>query len=116
MKMSIRWGVAAMVLALGLAFAGMPSPALAISQSQAANKVALAFDVQVLRVRAGEVEGTPVWLVTVMNRGGDFNSAFQVNTLAVDQQSGELRPAFRHRSSGYKLSAAPVNRESRLAR
>ena len=71
------------------------------------------FDVQVLRIRAGQIGDRRVWLITVMNRGGDFNTAFQVNTLAVDQATGEMVPAFRHRSSGYELPAAAPGSERR---
>lgn len=111
-KRSIRSSAAALVL--GLAMAGLSAPALsAVSQSEAAKMVAESFGVQVLRVRPGQVGERRVWLVTVMNRGGDFNSAFQVNTLAVDQGTGELVPAFRHRSSGYDLPAAAPGSERR---
>lgn len=95
--------VPALVLAVGFAV----SPARAqVSDSAAAQEVARTFGVEVLRVAAGEVDGTKVWLITVMNPPGDDNAAFQVNTLAVDQRTGALVPAFRHRSSGYDLPAA----------
>ncbi len=112
MKSSIRRRVAAM--AVGLAIAGLSTPALsAVSQSEAARMVTQTFDVEVLRVRSGQVGDRAVWLITVMNPGGDFNAAFQVNTLAVDKGSGELVPAFRHRSSGYDLPAAGPGSERR---
>ena len=110
MKRSIRGSA----VALCLAIAGLSTPALAaVSQSEAAKMVAQTFDVQVLRVRIGQAGNRRVWLITVMNRGGDFNTAFQVNTLAVDQGTGELVPAFRHRSSGYDLPAAAPGSERR---
>jgi hypothetical protein len=59
-----------------------------------------AYDVDVLRARPGQIDGRAVWLLTVMNKGGDFNTAYQVNTLAVDQETGKLVPAFRHGASG----------------
>ena len=76
-----------------------------VGEAAARRQIEVRFDVDVLRSEAGEIDGIPVWLMTVMNRGGDFNSAFQVNVLAVDRRSGELVPAFRHRSSGYDLPA-----------
>ena len=101
-------------MALCLAIAGLSTPALsAVSQSEAAKMVAQAFDVEVLRARAGQVDSRSVWLITVMNKGGDFNTAFQVNILAVDQATGKLVPAFRHRSSGYDLPAAAPGSERR---
>ncbi len=115
MKSSIRRN--AVTVAMCLAMAGLATPALsAVGQSEAAKMVAQTFDVQVLRVRAGQFGGRGVWLITVMNRGGDFNTAFQVNTLAVDQGTGELVPTFRHRSSGYDLPAAAPGNERRDAR
>ncbi len=79
----------------------------AVTQSQAVKMVEEAFDVEVLRARAGQIDGRQVWLLTVMNRGGDFNTAFQVNTLAVDQETGKLVPAFRHGPSGVATGAGP---------
>ena len=86
--------------------AGVTDRAVAeVGETEARRQIEARFDVDVLRSEAGEIDGIPVWLMTVMNRGGDFNSAFQVNVLAVDQRSGELVPAFRHRPSGYDLPA-----------
>lgn len=84
----------------GYAFAAgaaiLPGPALAqISGDAAAARIAKEYDVQVLRVRPGQADGTPVWLVTVMIPGGNSNAAFQVNTLAVNRQTGELVPSYR---------------------
>ena len=71
-----------------------------ISREEAASRIESDYDVQVLRVRAGDIDGRAVWLVTVMNPGGDFNEAFQVTTLAVDSTDGSLVPAFRHGPTG----------------
>ena len=99
MKSSIRRNAAA--VAICLAMAGLATPALsAVGQSEAAKMVAQTFDVQVLRVRAGQLGGRGVWLITVMNRGGDFNTAFQVNTLAVDQG---VHPSARKFNAGQKV-------------
>ena len=78
----------------------------AVSEEDASRLISERFDVQVLKVRAGEVGDRPVWLVTVMRSGGTRNDAFQVSTLAVDRETGDLVPAFRHRESGYDLPAA----------
>ena len=80
--------------------------AAAMSEEDASRAISERFDVQVLKVRAGEIDDRPVWLLTVMQGGGTRNDAFQVTTLAVDQETGELVPAFRHRESGYDLPAA----------
>ncbi len=96
------------VAILGAVSLALPGPAAALSQEEAERKVAEDFGVEVLAklTRAGEIEGRAVWFLTVMNPGGTFNDAFQVNTLAVDQETGELVPAFRHRASGYDLPGA----------
>jgi hypothetical protein len=101
-----RW-VAGLTLAVAIVqFAAPGTGSAAISQSAAVQMIEQTFDVEVLRARAGQIDGRAVWLLTVMNRGGDFNAAFQVNTLAVDQETGKLVPAFRHRESGYDLPGA----------
>ena len=57
-KRSIRPCAAA--IALGFAVAGLSTPAMsAVSEKQAAKMVAETFDVQVLRVRAGQVGDRP---------------------------------------------------------
>lgn len=65
------------------------------------------FGVTVLRVRPTEREdGSPAYAVTVMNPGGDRNSAFVVSTLEVDARTGALIPQFRHAADGYRSSDA----------
>lgn len=101
--MTIMARVAGLCLAAAVLLGGL-SPALAeVGRDEAAQDIAERYGVEVLKVREGEVDGVPAWLVTVMFPGGNFNSAFQVQTLAVDKQSGDLIPAFRHGTSGYQL-------------
>ena len=102
-----------------LAMAGLVSGTLAavpaqaqVSKDQAAASIAQEFDVKVLRVRPGEIDGTPVWLVTVMNPGGTYNTAFQVTTLAVDQASGALVPAFRQGPNGARGTGSSIDTRS----
>jgi hypothetical protein len=99
-----------------LALAGLVSGTLAVAparaqidKDQAAANIARDFDVEILRVRPGEIDGTQVWFVTVIRPGGNYNTAFQVTTLAVDQASGELVPAFRHGPNGAVGTASPVD-------
>ncbi|NIA69509.1 hypothetical protein HBA54_12985 [Pelagibius litoralis] len=87
--------------ALALGFAATPSQA-AVSEEAAAKLITEQFGVEVLRIRAGDLDGRPVWFVTVMQPEGSSNATFQVHILAVDQESGRLLPSFRHRSSGYE--------------
>ncbi len=96
-------------LALAAGIMGFAAPGLAlaaVSESEAVKMIEEAFDVEVLRARARQIDGRKVWLLTVMNQGGDFNTAYQVNTLAVDQETGKLVPAFRHGASGFVPSGA----------
>lgn len=92
------------VTAAGLLLAAIPFAAdAAVSGDAASQQIAERFGVEVLRVRPGEIDGRPVWLLTVMQSGGDRNNAFQVHTLAVDRESGELVPSFRHHADGVTL-------------
>jgi hypothetical protein len=106
--------LSALAFAIGAAAALAPAgTALAqVTAEQAGRQITEAYDVKVLNVREGDIDGRPVWYVTFMNPGGAFNEAFQVNTLAVDRQSGQLMPSFRHRASGYELP--PGRRDDRL--
>lgn len=87
----------------GLALAGTlaPAPAAAeVTREEAAILIQSRYGVEILRVRPGEIEDQPVWLVTVMKPGGNSNDAFQVTTLAVERETGLLVPAFRHGPNG----------------
>ena len=86
----------------------MPPPAgAAMGADQVRAKIIQAFGVEVLRVRPAQADGRRVYVVTIMNPGGDFNTAFQVNTLLVDADTGKLVSGFRHRPSGYDANQAP---------
>ena len=96
-------GLVAAALTLAVA---VPAQAQ-VSRDQAAARIASDYGVEVLRVRPGQIHGKAVWLVTVMQPGGAYNTAFQVTTLAVDQASGDLVPAFRQGPSGAVGNATP---------
>ncbi len=102
--MPLRSWLAAVVVGGGILFA-TPAGA-AMSADEVAAVVAEAYGVTVLRVVPTEVEGRSVFRVTIMNPGGDFDEAFQVNTLLVDADTGKLVSAVRHRVSGYDASQA----------
>ena len=87
-----RLAVAAALLAFALAAATRPAAALT---GEAAARIEADYGVKALRVRPGTIDGTAVWLVTVMKPGRDSNDAFQVTTLAVDRATGALVPTFR---------------------
>ena len=102
-----RAGVFAVVAVL-LAALAFPSPAIAaMSANQVKAKVAKAFGVKVLKVRPGKVDGRKVFVVTIMNPGGNFDEAFQVSTIVVDVETGKLVSGYRHRASGLDANQAP---------
>ncbi len=102
--MPVRSWLAAVVVGGGILFAA-PAGA-AMSADEVASAIAEAYGVTVLRVVAMEEDGRSVFRVTIMNPGGDFDEAFQVNTLLVDAETGKLVSAVRHRTSGYDASQA----------
>ena len=83
-----------------------PVPAVPTkSVDEVKRRIETEFGVTVLRVRPMEREdGSPAYAVTVMNPGGDRNSAFAVSTLEVDARTGALLPQFRHVADGYSSS------------
>ena len=85
----------------------VPHAAAAETAQQVAKKIAAEFGVRVLKVRESRLDGAPVFLVTVMNPGGDFDEAFQITTLAVDVKTGKLVSGYRHLSSGLRGNQAP---------
>jgi hypothetical protein len=104
---------AALVVAASV-WGSAPRAALAqMTEQQIRDSVEQTYSVQVLKLRAGEIAGKPVFIVTVMNLPGDFNEAFQVSTLAVDAASGKLIPGFRHRPSGLVENQSPSYRTGR---
>ena len=89
---------------IGLALSpGLAAAQSAVTQATVRQNLEEAYPVRVLNIEEGEIGGVSAWVVTMMNEGGDFNSAFQVNTVAVNRQTGELIPSFRHGASGYDL-------------
>ena len=110
-----RHGVHAVGLACALAGAAgvaYPGPAAAqrLSAEAAAERVAQTYGVEALRVRTIRTEdGRRAYAVTVMAPGGNSNGAFQVTTLLVDAETGDLIPQFRHTPTGHEISGAPSN-------
>lgn len=85
----------------------------AMSEDQVRTAIEREFGVEVLRVSPGTADGRAVFMVTVMNPPGDFNEAFQVNTLVVDAETGRLVPQFRHNPSGHTFSGSLWNTPNR---
>ncbi len=102
--MSARFWLAALVVGGGISLA---APAwAAMSADEVAAAIAETYGVTVLRVVPAKDDGRSVFRLTIMNPGGDFDEAFQVNTLLVDADTGKLVSGFRHRASGYEASQA----------
>jgi len=105
-RLSFLRGCAGFGILLAVSFVmawSVPPAWAAVSDSAAAKQIAERYNVEVLKTRAGKVDGRDVWLVTVMQPGGNRNNAFQVHVLIVDRETGELVPSFQHHSSGYSL-------------
>ena len=86
----------------------------AMSKDQVSALVAKEFGVQVLDVRPDTADGKAIFVVKVMFLGGNFNSAFQVNTWSIDAEDGKRILQFQHLSSGQKRAGdhdAHANRQ-----
>ena len=82
----------------------VPSSAkAAMTQSQVAAATEKSYDVRVLKIYADKENGKSVFRVKVMYNGGDWNTAFQVNTIVIDAETGERVAQFKHQSSGRSL-------------
>ncbi len=104
MRFSVNQMVARALLTGSMAFFVSSGSANAqVTDMEARRQIETSYDVEVLRVSEDEIDDRVVWLITVMVPSGDSNNAFMVSTLAVDQETGNLVPAFRHRTSGYEL-------------
>ena len=105
--LALRSGVMMTMVFLTMFGIGFPAHA-EMTKQQIMGKIERDFGVKVLNVQPARDIGENVLAVTVINPSGDFNEAFQVNTLAVDKQSGELVPVESQTRQGYRHSAPPV--------
>lgn len=64
--------------------------ATGLDPQQIRERIAAELNVEVLEVRAAEIERGPAYAVKIMNPPGNSNSAFMVGTLLVDAESGEV--------------------------
>ena len=79
----------------------------AMTEAEVKQSVEQTYNVRVLGIKRIEHGGGPAFRVTFMNPGGDFNTAYQVSSIVIDVETGQLIARFRHRSSGYDPNAAP---------
>ena len=93
-----------LALTAWLAQLAVPSSAkAAMTQSQVAAATEKSYDVRVLKIYADKENGKSLFRVKVMYNGGDWNTAFQVNTIVIDAETGERVAQFKHQSSGRSL-------------
>jgi len=91
-------------LLAGFVISVSPSLSLAaMSQAQVRAAVEKDYDVKVIKITAGVASNRPVFYVKIMYKGGNFNTAFQVNTIVIDAKTGKRVSQFRHKSSGRSL-------------
>ncbi len=104
-------GLLCATLALGAVLHA--TPAAALTADEVRERVSTEFGVRVLKVQPSRLDGREVFLVTVMNPGGDFNEAFQITIIAIDAATGKTVPAFRHLASGRRANQAPSHTPNR---
>ncbi len=96
--------------ALGGAIVSLAAPVGAeMSVDAVIQKIEADSAVTVLRVKPMTDGGRRVFAVTVMNPGGDFNEAFQVNTIVIDAETGQPIMQYRQGSGGLRPAAPPVS-------
>lgn len=113
LRKALRGALAAALLA---AIVAIPAAAAlaAMTADQVAKKIANDYGVQVLGVEtATGADGQTVFAVKVMNKGGNWNHAFQVNTIAVDPATGE--PVVQYGQTGGQLRRAAPPVQDRTA-
>lgn len=95
-----------------LALGASPAEA-ALSADQVKRQVETRYGVTVLRVKPMTEFGRSAYAVTIMNPGGAFNEAFQVNTLVIDAETGRPIIQYRQGPGGLHPAAPPVSSRSR---
>lgn len=94
-RISRQYGPAFRLVAGALAMvtisvAAVSSARAEMSVDEIRNKVTADYGVTVLKVMPMETVPDAKFAVTVMNPGGNWNGAYQVNTIVVDGETGEL--------------------------
>ena len=100
---------AALAVVFGATLALGATPAVALSADQVRRQVETRYGVKVLRIKPMTEQGRSAFAVTIMNPGGDFNEAFQVNTIVIDAETGRLIIQYRQGPGGLEPAAAPVS-------
>ncbi len=102
-------GIAAAAV-FGAVLASVASPAgAALSADQVKRQVETRYGVTVLRLKPVTEQGRSAYAVTIMNPGGAFDEAFQVNTLVIDAETGRPIIQYRQGPGGIQPAAPPVS-------
>ena len=112
-KGSLNWFVYGIASILLFTVAANASADMSKREIQA--EIENKYDARVLKMFIGKDLGRPVYFVRVMFKGGNYNTAFQVNTLVVDAKTGKPLPQFRHGASGQQLPGTLDNRPNKQA-
>ena len=98
----------AVVFGAMLALGASPTAA-ALSADQVKRQVETRYGVKVLRIKPMTEQGRSAFAVTIMNPGGAFNEAFQVNTIVIDAETGRPIIQYRQGPGGLKPAAPSVS-------
>jgi len=110
---SIKWLLS--IIVLMVLFSISENTWAAMSKRKIQADIEKRYDVKVLKMFIGKDLGRSVYFVKIMFNGGNYNTAFQVNTLVIDSNTGKRLRQFRHGSSGRQLSVtfdSSPNRQS----
>jgi hypothetical protein len=104
----LRGAAIAVVFGATLALGAAPAGA-ALSADQVKQQVETRYGVKVLRIKPMTEQGRSAFAVTIMNPGGSFNEAFQVNTIVIDAETGRPIVQYRQGPGGLEPAAPPVS-------
>ena len=110
--LGLRGIAAAALFGAALALGASPAEA-ALSADQVKRQVETQYGVTVLRVKPVTEQGRSAYAVTIMNPGGAFDEAFQVNTLVIDAETGRPIIQYRQGPGGIQPAAPPVSSRTR---
>ncbi len=98
----------AVVFGATLALGAAPAGAV-LSADQVKRQVETRYGVKVLRIKPMTEPGRSAFAVTIMNPGGAFNEAFQVNTIVIDAETGQPIIQYRQGPGGLEPASPPVS-------
>jgi hypothetical protein len=99
--MALAMAGALALFAPGLAGAQVKSP------SDLAAELEKSRGVKVLKLKETSVDGRAAYIVTVMNPADTSSSAFQVEQILVDAETGMPLPTYRHGPTGFTPLSGP---------